>query len=269
MPTIKKLFTYFKNLPAATWLIIHFLIITFSGILIWSVEAYYEITLEDGPLEYLTACFAIVSAGVLFWAIRMKIQRRAKIVCVVAGIFMVFFAGEEISWGQRLFNFGTPEQLAEINSQEEFNIHDTNKLEYDRIPDRATILLALVVPILLLMNQKKFFYLPVPSAMLVLSFIAADFYKQYDTRITDFYLLNYVGLILLLIYAIKNKYRQITAMTVLTAITTLFIPALHILFRSKFGTSKNMVNEAREMLFALCCMCTSFYMVLRSKQNNG
>ena len=32
--------------------------------------------------------------------------------------------GEEISWGQRIFGFSTPDSLAEINVQTEFNLHN-------------------------------------------------------------------------------------------------------------------------------------------------
>jgi len=37
--------------------------------------------------------------------------------------FFVGF-GEEISWGQRIFGFQTPELLHELNAQQEFNIHN-------------------------------------------------------------------------------------------------------------------------------------------------
>jgi hypothetical protein len=37
---------------------------------------------------------------------------------------LLFAAGEEISWGQRLFEIGTPPELASINSQGELNVHD-------------------------------------------------------------------------------------------------------------------------------------------------
>ena len=41
---------------------------------------------------------------------------------------MLFFLGfaEEISWGQRIFHIQTPEALAEINMQDEINIHNLN-----------------------------------------------------------------------------------------------------------------------------------------------
>lgn len=37
---------------------------------------------------------------------------------------MFIGAGEEISWGQRIFDFATPENLAAVNVQNEFNFHN-------------------------------------------------------------------------------------------------------------------------------------------------
>jgi hypothetical protein len=41
---------------------------------------------------------------------------------VLAGL--VFMIGEEVSWGQRLFGWQTPEKLAEINLQQETTVHN-------------------------------------------------------------------------------------------------------------------------------------------------
>jgi hypothetical protein len=44
--------------------------------------------------------------------------------------FLFFFgAGEEISWGQRIFGFETPESLAQVNKQDELNLHNLSVLE--------------------------------------------------------------------------------------------------------------------------------------------
>lgn len=42
--------------------------------------------------------------------------------CFLAG--MIFIVGEEISWGQRIFGFSTPDSLIEINRQRESNLHN-------------------------------------------------------------------------------------------------------------------------------------------------
>lgn len=39
-------------------------------------------------------------------------------------LLFIFGFGEEISWGQRIFNFSTPEALKEANVQKEFNLHN-------------------------------------------------------------------------------------------------------------------------------------------------
>lgn len=38
----------------------------------------------------------------------------------------IYFAGEECSWGQHYFGWETPETLAEINKQDETNLHNTS-----------------------------------------------------------------------------------------------------------------------------------------------
>ena len=39
-------------------------------------------------------------------------------------IILLFGAGEEISWGQRIFNFKTPESIKKENIQGEFTVHN-------------------------------------------------------------------------------------------------------------------------------------------------
>jgi len=50
---------------------------------------------------------------------------------VYLGLALLFFfgAGEEISWGQRIFGFKTPEPLAQVNKQDELNLHNLTAME--------------------------------------------------------------------------------------------------------------------------------------------
>ncbi|HLO14942.1 MAG TPA: hypothetical protein VK206_08935 [Anaerolineales bacterium] len=50
---------------------------------------------------------------------------------VYLGLALLFFfgAGEEISWGQRIFGFSTPQALAEVNKQDELNLHNLTVME--------------------------------------------------------------------------------------------------------------------------------------------
>ncbi len=87
---------------------------------------------EDGLMETLTAV-ALLSTAVVFLRLYLSggrctpahplaTHRNGFILCLA----VVFFigAGEEVSWGQRLFNLRTPELMENFNLQKEINIHN-------------------------------------------------------------------------------------------------------------------------------------------------
>jgi hypothetical protein len=49
----------------------------------------------------------------------------------------IYFAGEELSWGQHIFGFSTPEGYKGLNHQKEMNLHNLNGIYrelFDKIP---------------------------------------------------------------------------------------------------------------------------------------
>lgn len=58
---------------------------------------------EDGIFEYLTALFFFLAALTLGWTF----FRTKKIFFLLLAIVLFVGCGEEISWGQRVFGFGT------------------------------------------------------------------------------------------------------------------------------------------------------------------
>ncbi len=80
---------------------------------------------EDGLIEYATA-FVFLICSVLSGYLVIKLpERRKKIIHFILclGFFLCF--GEEISWGQRILDFDTPDAVQAINVQGEFNIHNS------------------------------------------------------------------------------------------------------------------------------------------------
>jgi len=75
---------------------------------------------EDGIVEYMTF-FSFLGAFIVFLKIFLM---KKNIFYLLLAIIFFMGAGEEISWGQRIFNFSTPETLEEVNVQKEFNIHN-------------------------------------------------------------------------------------------------------------------------------------------------
>jgi len=86
---------------------------------------------EDGFMENLGALCFLITSGTFFW---MFLQLRkaneampkdlgAWYWYLILAVLFFFITGEEISWGQRIFGWATPEWVGN-NVQEETNIHN-------------------------------------------------------------------------------------------------------------------------------------------------
>ncbi len=86
-----------------------------------------SLTAEDGPIEWLTVlALAITSAICIYRVIILKGERPKLFLVMTFLLGLVFFfgAGEEISWGQRIFNTESPEFFQQHNAQGETNLHN-------------------------------------------------------------------------------------------------------------------------------------------------
>lgn len=89
---------------------------------------YMALTSEDGPVEWCTV-ICLVLSGILSAAIALKLvasNRTARHTCFFAIFAVLCFiaSGEEVSWGQRIFGFGTPHFFQQHNYQNETSIHN-------------------------------------------------------------------------------------------------------------------------------------------------
>lgn len=84
---------------------------------------------ENGPHEFAQFLVlmgaAIVAAGTL---LRMD-RARDRLLTLWIGLALIcslYVGGEEISWGQHIFFWETPETWAQVNDQNETNLHNTS-----------------------------------------------------------------------------------------------------------------------------------------------
>lgn len=112
---------------------------------------------EDGLIENIgTIGFLIASICffvAFFWARQMPTRYAPLKQLAFLGLAGLFFVivGEEISWGQRILDFATPEGLRAVNTQDEFNFHNLEAIQNNSFlnTDRLFALFWMVYMVLL------------------------------------------------------------------------------------------------------------------------
>ena len=112
----------------------------------------------------------------------------------------IYFAGEEISWGQHLFGWRTPEDIAAMNDQRETNLHNVSSW-LDQKPRLILEIFVLVGGIILPLwrlgsgryfsaNSSGYWFWPssacLPAAVLaILSYLPERLGDHFDYAVTD------------------------------------------------------------------------------------
>lgn len=142
---------------------------------------------EDGTVENVTALFLLSIC--LIQVFRFFKLRKYKngfwiIGTLFFAIMFLFGSGEEISWGQRIFNFETGEYFTQNNLQNETNLHNLkigsvklNKLIFSQLLVIGLVIYLIILPIIykrynrIKMITNKF-AIPIPKTHHTIAFIA-------------------------------------------------------------------------------------------------
>ena len=109
-------------------------ILGFIGLSYWTVSMYWDVdwfAREDGALEWASVAMFLTSATMAAAArslARLGHSRLGSFHLLLA-IALLLISMEEISWGQRLFGWSTPEVLTGANEQNETNFHNITGFE--------------------------------------------------------------------------------------------------------------------------------------------
>lgn len=117
----KKYYQQIIFLGATAYLIVAYIASLFP------FDIFIKLSQEDRLVEYtqviallLGAVFAINLARQLF----QKAMKLHAVIFVLVAIVLFLVAGDEVSWGQRIFHIATPENIAVNNAQEEITFHN-------------------------------------------------------------------------------------------------------------------------------------------------
>jgi hypothetical protein len=75
--------------------------------------------------HFLIPLFGVFIAASLLLMPFVRARPFVFTVALVGALSCFYIAGEEMSWGQHIFNWNTPEYWAEVNRQQETNLHNT------------------------------------------------------------------------------------------------------------------------------------------------
>ena len=92
----------------------------------WPFDFFKRLVLEDHFIEW-SQFFVILSCSILSGWIAFLLRRNLVIFAclyLLFGLVAFFIAGDEISWGQRIFDFQTPSEIALHNTQQELTVHN-------------------------------------------------------------------------------------------------------------------------------------------------
>ena len=149
---------------------------------------YFEgvFAVEDGLVEWLTVLW-LVSASILCITRIFKLKsKRSKLFLFMLAFFAVGFlfgAGEEISWGQRIFETNAGEFFSKHNAQGETNLHNLvvggtkiNKLIFGTLLGIIIAVYCLILPTLArkvpaVMKLVDKFAIPIPRGHHVLAYL--------------------------------------------------------------------------------------------------
>ena len=107
---------------------------------------------EDGIIENLTVVFLLVAIGFCVNAMlklkRLAVTKSLRIWLALLILGSLYFALEELSYGQHMFGWETGETWSELNDQEETNLHNVLPL-FDQLPRTLLTLGVLIGGIIL------------------------------------------------------------------------------------------------------------------------
>jgi len=222
--------------------------IILSMIFLSQTPLFSALSREDGVIEYAQFLFFVATSIIwLFIAITTR-NGLVFIKWVSAALFLgfLFAAGEEISWGQRIFGFDTPEIL-HANSQGEANLHNLDSGFFNDLFLYGSFALFGLAPFTYFASSswcQNFHFLRPDTALLLILAAGAGFHPGYANELGQF--LIFFGLTACLYQSTKTEF----TLVYILGIIALSLAAFTSFFRDGLLERWWQIDEYRELFFA-------------------
>lgn len=90
-------------------------------------DLFVRYTYEDGLIEWLTVLGLLLGSAICVYRFATLLKKKSWIfllITLLLGIMLFVVAGEEVSWGQRIFGIQSSEFFTKNNLQKETNFHN-------------------------------------------------------------------------------------------------------------------------------------------------
>jgi hypothetical protein len=260
--------TYFNKTSLISYIFLSMNLLFFCYLLVFRTSLFHRLLHEDSLIEYLGFFFLLLTGVFLLYSgfIHLKNTGSSKglaLVFLTAGILFLWAAGEEISWGQRIFSIETPEALSAMNYQGELNIHNINKRLFQQGFRHLTTALVFFSAIAFFLKKERVFGVLIPDTLLVYAFLLMPAYTSYREIIPEYHL-GQITLLFYLLYFIRKGDKKMMAATITAIATIVFVFIVHLNFNHLFQS--NNTAEVREYLFSFACLTYSLILLKDARQ---
>jgi hypothetical protein len=157
-----------------TWCFFIFVVL----MVVWNKPLFHYLRREDGYIEYISFLFIFIAALIMLDNVRLGnqcsgVHKRAMKYCFIfLGALLMIIAMEEISWGQRLIGYQTPEAFSQ-NWQREVNLHNFHSWFAEILYYTIALCAFVLLPYALIANVSRRHYplatilAPAPAFVLV------------------------------------------------------------------------------------------------------
>ena len=248
-------------------------VLILSSLLAAAPLTFQALSREDHWVENLTAVWFLLAGLVLLLTALVERSFFRRCVYILGSIAMVFAAGEEISWGQRIFGFATPDFLMHLNESKEFNVHNIANAMFSIFYLNGTLILCMATTAAFFCRKDRLFGIPLPSILLMLGFLlilsftsgaylqelsgaSLHEYVMSIRRSFGFFVVDERGglLLLFLIFALFS--RRVELVIASTATLALVLALTYVNYHFSIGRLhvRASLFEVREYLFGLGCL---------------
>ena len=246
--------------------------IFFGYLAVTAPSTYHDLIQEDSWVENFTAICLFLSG--LFLIVTALVEHRALPLCIyiLSGVAFLFAAAEEISWGQRIFGFHTPDYLMDLNRQHELNIHNTRALRpFIQIDYYGTLIFCIMTYAAFFYKKDMILGVPLPSIPLVFSFMVMLSHTNtiYGLEWLTFFISS-PEIVLLLLFIICMLFERQIPLVIAAIATMISVLVFSYVYSAERGGDIISPGEFRECLFGFCCLFYSLELLLiRTRQTKA